>query len=227
MVVIIGGAKRIGAALVKAYAEKSDVVFTYHQSLPQKKKISNSKFAIKSYRLDVRDIDAIRHWAASFKSASIETLIYVSSVFHRVQVGRTRNADWIDHLDVNLKGAYFVSECFRSKMKGNGNIQFFGDVLLDQYDAALAPYAIAKAGLSQLKTILSKEWAPDIRVNEIRLGYALPPPHSTNAQKKSWLKKIPLRKFSGVDPIIEASFYLNQNEYITGISLDVAGGVGK
>ncbi|MDB5038284.1 MAG: hypothetical protein JWQ35_1812 [Bacteriovoracaceae bacterium] len=83
MVVIIGGGKRIGKGLVKAYSKKHQVLFTYHSSEGFKGK------NIRAARLDVRNILEIKAFAKSFKPKSVKALIYVASSFKRVNFGAT------------------------------------------------------------------------------------------------------------------------------------------
>ena len=219
MILVVGGGRRIGKALVDSYSKTDKVLFTYYSS--EGRRTSKTK----SIRLDLRDVSAIREFCASLKNRSISTLLYVASTFDSVRFGETTEAEWNDLIDVNLKAAYFLCEAIRPKLMRNSNIQFFNDVLLPGYRPEKIPYAVAKGGLSILMQILARSWAPEIRVNEIGIGYALPPTGTSRAEQKEWLKQIPLGRFSGVEPIVAASHFLTEQTYVTGARLNVDGGL--
>ncbi|MDB5038283.1 MAG: hypothetical protein JWQ35_1811 [Bacteriovoracaceae bacterium] len=124
-----------------------------------------------------------------------------------------------------MKGAYFLCEAMQSKMKKGSNVQFFSDVLIDKMPTARLPYSIAKAGLTPLVKILARNWAPDIRVNEIRFGYELLPDKVSEKLKKKWLKEIPMKRYGGIEGAVAASEFLTKESYITGTQLDVDGGL--
>ncbi len=221
MILVIGGGKRIGKALVDSYAKKNIVLFTYHSSIPSKKLSPK----VKGVPLNLHKISEIRRFAGSLRDRSVSTVLFVASTFYGVPFGRTSEKEWDDLADVNLKSAYFLCEAIRPKLKKGANVQFFNDALVDHYPPALLPYAAAKAGLSVLMKTLARAWAPDIRVNEIGIGYAVPPDGTKASDLKRYLKEIPLKKFSGVEPVISTSHFLSEQTYITGSRINVDGGL--
>ena len=70
---------------------------------------------------------------------------------------------------------------------------------------------------------LALELAPDIRVNGVSPGAALPPPNSDDSMDKM-LSQVPLQRYGGADSIAEAVEYLARAQYVTGQIIAVDGG---
>ena len=85
------------------------------------------------------------------------------------------------------------------------------------------PYSVAKSGLEALTKSLALELAPDIRVNGVSPGAALPPPNSDDSMDKM-LSQVPLQRYGGADSIAEAVEYLARAQYVTGQIIAVDGG---
>lgn len=231
MVVIIGGGKGIGKALVDSYASDDHVIFTYHQTKPTK----ILKRKVMAFNLDLCSTSSVSKFVDQFETASISTLIYVASTFFLIPFGqkgqpsRVKEKLWKEIFDINLSAAYFLCEEIEQKLADGANVQFFGDVQLSKYSAELFPYAASKAGLSLFVKSLARAWAPRIRVNEIRLGYATPPRNFSTGKQKKWMKEkaaqVPMGRLCGFESIVRTSKFLTNENYLTGASIHLDGGL--
>jgi len=83
--------------------------------------------------------------------------------------------DWDDVLDVNLKGAFLVATEVARHMRNTktpGSIINIESIVSFRQAGHIAPYAISKAGLTQLTRTMALELARyQIRVNGIAPGY--------------------------------------------------------
>ena len=86
-------------------------------------------------------------------------------------------------------------------------------------------YCMAKAGLVMLTKSLSRELAPNIRVNGIAPGAILWHENDLSEQdKKQVLSEIGLARLGSPEDIAEAILYMSKATYVTGQILAVDGG---
>ena len=87
-------------------------------------------------------------------------------------------------------------------------------------------YAAAKAALESLTKSLSKELAPNIRVNAIAPGIILWPENDKASEevKKEIINKTALGRMGNPEDIAAAAYLLYKSTYMTGQVLKVDGG---
>lgn len=139
--------------------------------------------------------------------------------------------DKIDQvIDTNLKGTFYVTQPIFKKMmrQRSGVIINMASVVGQMGNVGQANYAAAKAGMIGLTMSLAREGAMrGIRVNAIAPGMivsdmtdALP-----EAQKEALLAEIPLQRFGTTDEIAQATQFLIENDYMTGQTITIDGGL--
>ncbi|WP_413992316.1 SDR family NAD(P)-dependent oxidoreductase [Labrys okinawensis] len=138
---------------------------------------------------------------------------------------------WRTTLDANLTSAFLTLRTFLPAMlqARRGAIVTMSSSAGRQLSGASAPYTAAKAGLQSLTRQVAAEAAPyGVRVNAIapsaiitdRLAAA---PESVRDQIAMGF---PLRRLGTVSDVAEAAMFLlgDRSDWITGVTLDVAGG---
>jgi len=143
--------------------------------------------------------------------------------------------EWNDVIDINLKGAFFLSAGFaRACMtqRRPGAIVSLASTHGLTGIAGRSVYGISKGGIIQMTRMLAIEWAPlDIRVNAIAPATVLTPSRekmlSEPAIRAQMLARIPLGRFPTADEIAAAVCYLASDDArsITGQTLLLDGGV--
>jgi 3-oxoacyl-[acyl-carrier protein] reductase len=138
---------------------------------------------------------------------------------------------WRLTIEGNLTSAFLTLRTFLPPMMeaGRGAVITMASAAGRQLSGASTPYAAAKAGLLALTRQAAADAAPHgVRVNAIapsaivtdRLA-ALP-----DAARERIAKSFPLARLGQVDDVVAAAMFLlsAQSDWITGVTLDVAGG---
>lgn len=136
--------------------------------------------------------------------------------------------EWLEHWDhfqwVNLKSPFLLTVKLLPLLKASrGCVVNIVDIWARYPLKRFLPYSVAKSGLEALTKALALELAPDIRVNGVSPGAALPASGS-DGQIDKMLTQVPLQRLGGAEAIAEAVEFLCRADYITGQVLAVDGG---
>jgi 2-deoxy-D-gluconate 3-dehydrogenase len=143
-------------------------------------------------------------------------------------------ADWDDVININLKGAYFLSRAFAAHCiarKCPGCIVSLASTHGLTGIAGRSVYGISKGGIIQMTRMLAIEWAADnIRVNAIAPATALTESRQKlldAAARERMLARIPSGKFITPEEVAAAVVYLASPgaASITGHTLPLDGGL--
>ena len=130
----------------------------------------------------------------------------------------------------NLRGTFRLSAAFGSRMvaDGGGCIVNVGSISGSTPTEVDAIYGAAKAGVHSLTESFARAYAPTVRVNCLQPGpfltdIAAPWPESTH---QGFRPRIPLQRAGDADEIVGAALYLASDaaSYTTGSILKVDGG---
>ena len=124
--------------------------------------------------------------------------------------------EWDDVIDINLKGAFVLSQHFARACIANnraGSIVNISSTHGQTGLAGRAVYGIAKGGLNQMTRMLAIEWAPaGIRVNAVAPTTVMTPSRlqmlSDPVRRGEMLGRIPLGRFPDPAEIADAVLYL-------------------
>ncbi len=158
-------------------------------------------------------------------------------------VAKMTDADWQTVLDVDLSGAYYLSQAALAHMleHGTGRIVSISSVIGEIGNIGQANYAAAKAGLFGLTKSLAREAAfqlkragrldggPGITVNAVTPGFIATEMVATVPEKvlDAIRGQIPLARLGQPDEIAHAVAFLAADDaaYVTGHVLAVNGGL--
>lgn len=169
-VLIIGGSRGIGAAIVRHFsADGASVTFTYVGSAEAAAALATETGA-SAIRLDAGDRAALI--PAIHAAGPIDVLVYNAGILVAGDP-LTLDPDAVDRLiDVNLRGAYHASVEAARAMPDGGRILLIGSVNGDRMPfAGLAAYAMSKSALQGMTRGLARDFGPrGITVNTIQPG---------------------------------------------------------
>ena len=234
-VLITGGARRVGAALVRAlHAAGANVLVHYRSSSGAAIALADALNRVRPNSIITRGADLLEQRAPEELVAAtlsafgrIDLLINNASTFYPTPIGTITNAQWDDLIGSNLKAPLFLSQAAAPSLRANRGL------IINIVDVhGLRPlkghplYSVAKAGLAMLTRSLARELGPEIRVNGIAPGPVLwPEKDFDESLKKEIVDKTALKRYGTPQDIARAVLYLAKDApYVTGQIIAVDGG---
>ena len=224
--VITGASQGIGAALVKAYRERSyRVVATARTVTP------SNDADILEIPGDIADRKTaertISEGVARF--GRIDTLVNNAGIFIAKPFTQYTEADYAAILGVNVIGFFYMTQLAIAQMEkhgGGGHAVQISTSLVDHANTRV-PSALAsqtKGSLNAATKSLAIEYAKrGIRVNAVALGVIRTPMHP--AESYAQLAKLhPMGRMGEISDVVGAVLYLESAGFVTGEILHVDGG---
>jgi NAD(P)-dependent dehydrogenase (short-subunit alcohol dehydrogenase family) len=246
VVVVTGGAVRVGRAIALACAEAgASVAITYrhseaeaHETVAALHQASSTvsggaasmgaSFA--AFGADVSKADNVKRLVGEVVDTfgRVTALVNNAAIFRRTPFDTMTEADFDDHIGANLKGPYLLSKQFGDVFlkQGGGAIVNIADIHGLRPLQNYIPYCISKAGVVMLTEALAKALAPTVRVNCECPGTVLLPSEEQgeNDDEAALKRKIPFNRIGSPDEVSAAVvFLLAGPPFITGAVLPVDG----
>lgn len=235
VVFITGSTHGIGAALALAFAKKGAnlILNGRSQDLPPelKKQLASCGIKFKYLRADLTECDLKEFAHAVWQVfGQIDILINNAGLNRDKLLIGMQQADFDQVLDLDLRVPFFLSEEIIKKMnhQRRGLIINMASVVGLHGNVGQANYAAAKAGLVGFTKAAAREGAlRQIRVNAIAPGMIeTAMTHKLSGRvKQNILKQIPLGRFGQTSEVAQAAVFLAQNDYVTGQTIVVDGGM--
>ena len=236
-VVLITGAKRVGAVLARVVAARgADVAVSYNRSREEADETvaavtATGRRAI-AVEANVADPAACEALVAAVDQAfgRLDVLVNMASIYKSVPFDEMTVEAWDRQLAVDLRGAFLCARAAVPVMRrhGGGRIVNFTDWVAasgrPRYKGYVG-YYVAKAGARALTEALALELASDqILVNAIAPGPILAPPGTTDEEYQAVERATPLGRWGGAEEIAKAVLALIDSNFITGETIRVDGG---
>lgn len=228
VVLVTGAAKRIGRAIaVDLGSEGARVAVHYGRSRQEAEEtVRLAGDGARAFGADLRSTKEIGCLSEEvYRSMGrIDFLVNNAALFGRTPFFETTEEEWDRFHDVNLKGAFFLTQAVARVMKEGAivNIADTGGVRL--WPGYLA-YGASKAGLVALTRGLARALAPKIRVNGVLPGPMLPPEGEGDLETLDEAASKTLLKRPGrPEDVARAVRFLIESPYVTGALLPVDGG---
>ena len=229
-VLVTGGAKRIGKALVHSLAEhKANVLIHYHTSEREARELQRD---LETYGGEIRlfqgDLSDVQTCGELFDFAReqfghIDVLINNASIFPKNTFSEISRKELIENIDINALAPYTLSQKLHEQGREASIINLL-DTRIRDYDKQHVSYHLSKQMLHTLTRIMAVEYAPKIRVNAIAPGLILAP----EGKDENYLEKLaltnPLETYGNPEDIARAMLFLLESPFITGQVVYVDGG---
>ena len=238
-VLITGGARGIGRAVVEAFAKAgSRVAFTYRSSADEAKaleqQLTRDGVEARAFQGDATEMDS----AASIVDQVIEAwgtldvLVNNAGITRDGLMIRMTEEDWDAVVETNLKSVFnFAKAAYRPMMRQRGGrIISLSSVVGVSGNPGQANYAASKAGIIGFSKSLAKELGRrGVTVNVVAPGYVETDMTAALGEKaqQAMLDAIPLARPAQPEDIAGAVLFLASPAaaYITGHVLHVDGGM--
>lgn len=223
--IVTGGAKRIGAALVRALAADGwHVLIHCHQSIAEAEALAAELGNASVVQADLADADApVRILAAAEGLPPPRLLVNNASRFVHDDIADFTPESWAAHLDVNLRAPALLSRAFADRA-GEGLIVNLLDAKLAAPNPDFFSYTVSKIGLAGLTELSARAFAPAIRVNAIAPSVTLVsgPQSRANFDKVHGLNA--LGRGVDVAEIVGALRFIIATPSMTGVTILLDGG---
>lgn len=233
---ITGAAQRIGAQIAKTLAARraKHLLIHYHQSHSRAMSLTKELKKLGAKKISLIQDDLSRGSGVKRISQNVARLepdlnavVFNAGLWEKTPFGQVSEQDWDSHMNVNLKSSFFIAQDLGLKMKkrGAGHIIFISDWSGLKPYTHYIPYCLSKTGLLYLTQALARALAPQVQVNAILPGAALPQP-KTSAQDLEKMKKASLLKRLGSSDSVARAvrFFLEEADFTTGAWFPVDGG---
>ena len=229
-ILITGGSRGIGEAIVRLAVGKYKVAFTYNHSESKAKALAEEVGAY-AYPCDVSSSKSVEDMIASVVRdlGSIDLLVNNAGIADDKLFQDITDEDWHRMIGVNLDGTFFVTRAVVPMMisRGYGRIVNLASMWGTDGASMETHYSASKAGVIGLTKALSKELAPSkITVNAVAPGAVDTDMMKAYSKEEldAFIKEIPFERLCTTKEVADAVMFLLSADYITGEVLSIRGG---
>lgn len=235
VVMVTGGARRIGAAIVsRLHREGYRIILHHHESAEAAALLAarlngERRDSVRLLPMNLSDTNALpgmmEHAIAFW--GRLDGLVNNASVFRPMPVGTVTVAEWAECLNTNLAAPFFMSQAAAPSLKKTaGAIVNIVDIYAERPLPGYPVYSVTKAALAALTRSLAVELAPEIRVNGVSPGAILWPEMVPDpAAQTELLARVPMKRCGEPRNIADTVlFLLRDAAYVTGQVVAVDGG---
>lgn len=238
-IIVTGGTRGIGAGITEAFLkEGATVIATYSGNdeaariFKEKNSLYGDKLVLKKF--NVGNSQEVENFFKEYETefSSLEVLVNNAGIRRDSIVASMSENDWDNVIDTNLKGSYNMTRFAVLQMMKNryGRIINMSSVGGKLGLPGQANYAASKAGQIAMSLSVSKEVAKrNITINNVCPGFIETEllADLLEEQVKEYKSQVPMKRFGKVEEVAHAVLFFASKEasYISGTTLDVAGGL--
>lgn len=236
---VTGASRGIGREIaLKLSKEGSDIAFFYSNNEEKAKSVvrelEGNGVKARGLKVDVSKesqvTDAVEKIEKEF--GAIDILVNNAGITRDNLLIRMSEKDWIDVMDINLKGTFLTTKAVARKMmkKRYGKIINISSIVGVGGNVGQGNYSASKAGIIGFTKSMAQELASrGIRVNAVAPGFIETDMTDILKEevKTEMLKKIPLKHLGKPEDIANLVVFLasSKADYITGQVININGGM--
>ncbi len=239
--IVTGGARGIGIRICEELLKEGATVYVFDVNDKEGKEAAGRLQSAygngRAYfsKVDITDENEVKKTVDEIIKVQgrIDILVNNAGITMDNLIMRMSLADWKKVIEVNLTGAFICSKYVVKNMikKRSGKIINISSIVGVHGNAGQCNYSASKAGIIGLTKSLAKEVASrNVMVNAVAPGYIQTEMTRKldESIKEKLMSLIPAGKLGSVDDVAKAVLFLagEDSDYITGIVLNVDGGMG-
>lgn len=234
MALVTGGARRVGAAIVRSFAERGyDLVLHHGNSPVEALELAGELQRQHGVRVvvvqeDLTDASAPARVVQAAITAfdRLDVVVSSASTMEWRDFASVTPEDWACTEAINLRAPFFLMQAAARAMGASGGVivQIADHLANETGFSRLIPHQVTKAALTQLVRAVAEHLAPAIRVNAVSPGLVLAPDGMDDEAIVRFLRDVPLERSGAPVDVIGAVHYLVEAPYVTGTVLPVDGG---
>lgn len=230
---VTGAATRIGAAIARRLAGEGFAVIIHYRSRPDEAEALAADIRESGARAATVQADLARREQRSRVVAEaaahfgpLTLLVNNASSFDRDSVRDLDEALWEQHFAIHAEAPAFLARDFAAQLPAaaKGNIINLIDARVLDLSPAFFSYTLSKAVLWTMTQTLAQSLAPDIRVNAIAPGPAVPPPDVTPEAHAKRNLELPLQQAADAEGLADGVIAVLKLPTLTGQMLALDGG---
>ena len=237
VVLITGGARRVGAAICRYLHAHGASLMVHYRSSAKEARALQAELNLKRtdsvalIQADLLNLSVLPNLVGDTvkRFGRLDVVINNASSFFPTAVGEINDKAWDDLIGTNLKAPLFLSQAAVGQLKKNhGCIVNIVDIHAERPMKNYVVYSTAKAGLVNLTRSLARELAPEVRVNGVAPGAIIWPEDeawSDELSRQRIINSTLLKRVGEPEDIAKAvHFLIADAPYITGQIIAVDGG---
>lgn len=231
------GAKRVGAVVARAFAERGDTVVVHaNRSLQEAQATVDELRALGATALlvtgDLSDEATVAHLTADIlrRCGRIDVLVNCAAIWKPKPLEKVSATDVREHFEINTLGTFLCCQAVGLAMVNQpqgGAIVNIGDWAVERPYLNYSAYFPSKGAIPTLTKMFAVELAarnPQVRVNAVLPGPVMLPPELSEAERRQAVSGTLVRREGSPQNVAQAVLALVDNEFITGACLPVDGG---
>ena len=231
LALVTGAAHRLGCIFALTLAKHGYAIILHYQHSAEAAASAADEIravGAKVYPMeaDLSDEAQIQALFSKIDSLNLPLKVLINSAarMKHADLQNVSAEDWDATLTLNLRAPFLLAQQAAERMTKGSLIVNITDAGVGKTWTGFPAYIVSKSGLDTLTRLQAKTYAPNIRVNAIAPGLALPSSEIPVEEWEKLINRLPLKHPVSTDELASALVFLLENKSITGQTIYVDGG---
>lgn len=234
VVLVTGGAVRVGAAVVRELAARGyRVAIHANTSLDRAQALVQELAAVgheaAAFGADLRHEDATRAMIDRVRRhfGRLDGLVNSAAIWSPTSLETTAADDVRRFFEVNALSTFVCCQhagLIMAEQEDGGAIVNIGDWAVERPYPEFGAYFVSKATIPTMTRMFAVELAPRVRVNAVLPGPVLMPEGVSEEERRRAIGGTLLERAGRPENVSSAVAFLLENDFVTGVCLPVDGG---